>query len=407
MKKKELLFAVILFIVETFIDELFIQFLLGLIVVTCFLILNKFKVPNIVFLVPLIMITLIGFINGIIFNYQTFNFFRDSIYFITVIVVITIGLFNIKIMEKNSIDFIKVFIFSVSLNIMYRFFNLLFSNYSNLDLFNLIRDEARGIEITLPITIIILLFYKSFSSNYLISKRVDLILLILNSSFLLLSISRTGIVNLVIGLLVFQIFKLKRNKIKIKLNFGLIILLVVTLVIFFLIPKEIIEILVQKFLNTINEVDSQNNWSSLSDIVSNWRGYEVNVANSLISNGTYYNRIFGFGFGKLIPVQFSNLVGVPVTDGGITILHNGYYHILVKSGIVGLCFYLYFFLKIIFKGLLSKKTFNEVILICISLIYIVSSFVITGLFAVPTKISVLLLIAFLIKKRNNVSERKV
>lgn len=407
MSKKEILFGTMLLIIDTYGENIYLQFILATLLLCVFMIMKKFRVPKTQYLVPIFLIFAIGFINSIFFQENFLFSMRDTIYFLTPILILINGYYIANLVRKKNLDFVKMFVYAVSLNIIYRLIKIVI-NVSGSNLFDLIRNQARGIELTLPLVIAILFFYKSYTSTFLFTKKIDFFLVIFNCTFLLMSISRTGIVNLIVCISVFYFINLKRNKMKIKLNITPILLTGVIAILILLIPSEVKLVLFSKFQNTFTELNSQNNWNNINDIVSNWRGYEISVASELYLDGNLYNKVFGFGFGELIPVKYSYLVGVPISDGGITILHNGYYHILIKAGLIGIILYIFFFLNIIIKGSFNRNSLNEAILLCLSLIYIISSFVITGLFFAPAKVSVLLFMAFLLenrKKRN--LERKV
>ena len=82
---------------------------------------------------------------------------------------------------------------------------------------------------------------------------------------------------------------------------------------------------VLKIENTLVELSIKTDWSRYENIVQNWRGYEVFVALNQFNNFSLLQKIMGNGFGTLIPVKYTNLVGVPLENGGIILLHNGYY----------------------------------------------------------------------------------
>lgn len=155
---------------------------------------------------------------------------------------------------------------------------------------------------------------------------------------------------------------------------------------------------VLKIENTLVELSIKTDWSRYENIVQNWRGYEVFVALNQFNNFSLLQKIIGSGFGTLVPVKYTNLVGVPLGSGGIILLHNGYYTLLVKTGIFGLLCYLMFFCKLIFLSI--KKYFDNamtsIVLLVISIITLISTYTTTGIFKRSYSFVTLIFIGFLI-----------
>ncbi|EGP5006793.1 TPA: hypothetical protein QFC10_002409, partial [Enterococcus faecium] len=172
----------------------------------------------------------------------------------------------------------------------------------------------------------------------------------------------------------------------------------ISLFLVFLLKLEFMQPFVLKIENTLVELSIKTDWSRYENIVQNWRGYEVFVALNQFNNFSLLQKIMGNGFGTLIPVKYTNLVGVPLENGGIILLHNGYYTLLLKTGICGLLCYLLFFCRLI---LLSLKSYSDnamesIILLSISVITLVNTYTTTGIFKSTYSFITLIFMGFLI-----------
>lgn len=102
-----------------------------------------------------------------------------------------------------------------------------------------------------------------------------------------------------------------------------------------------------KVRNSFSEISSaQVRWTS-SEIVRNWRGYEVHCAQEAFRNADIWGQLFGRGFGSGIDAfGYEYLV---TSEQFLPFLHNGYYTTLFKFGAIGvfamalyyLCFFVY------------------------------------------------------------------
>lgn len=104
-----------------------------------------------------------------------------------------------------------------------------------------------------------------------------------------------------------------------------------------------------KLINSVNEI-SASNFRTEEDINLKYRGYESFMAWKTFLSGTIPEKIFG-ELGKLIDLKvfMTTLSEKPLRF--IPILHNGYLYILIKTGVLGLLVYAYYFLGLIVYGL--------------------------------------------------------
>jgi hypothetical protein len=128
-----------------------------------------------------------------------------------------------------------------------------------------------------------------------------------------------------------------------------------------------------------------------SNLWDHWRAYEASKAIDALNEGKTINWFFGLGMGSLIDLDFY----APLSDDDkgmrfISLLHNGYVYVLYKTGFIGLLSYILFFVFILVPFSSTKEMLPSYnILVGIVTFYIISSFVISGLYNLADPISLL------------------
>lgn len=100
-----------------------------------------------------------------------------------------------------------------------------------------------------------------------------------------------------------------------------------------------------KLANSLTEI-AVSDYQDYQDINDHWRGFETHQAWVSFLSGNVFQHVFGQGFGALADLGFY------MTLNGenyryISVFHNGYSYILLKTGLLGLLFYMLFYLSII------------------------------------------------------------
>ena len=110
-----------------------------------------------------------------------------------------------------------------------------------------------------------------------------------------------------------------------------------------------------KLAHSISEV-AMSDYSDMDKITNSWRGFETYKALSTFKSGQMHQQIIGQGFGTLVDLGFTmNLAGIDFNK--IPVLHNGYAYILVKTGIIGILCYLFFYFTILRN---AKNSINSI-----------------------------------------------
>lgn len=149
----------------------------------------------------------------------------------------------------------------------------------------------------------------------------------------------------------------------------------------------------EKLRRSITEMFIQS-FESYEDVIHNWRAYELYEAIKAFMNGSVLNKIFGYGFGKTVYLEYEMIMPL-LTMSEIPIFHNGFAYLLVKTGLVGVCMELVFSFLILYKGyqyckLKPTMTFEFSLLFSSVLSFNFSLLVVNGMFSGESAILMIL-----------------
>lgn len=360
---------------------------------------NKIVIKDIEVIGVLFIILILGiFITLIHINdYSLRNVIRDIFYILNPIVFIWTGImFKYKYEERFDIFKIIVYIAVISsiLNLLQIAKEPRILQVSSIYIF---RNYIEVINAYAVLIAIVLLFTNKHIKNECNFGifRLNLFRILCIISFII-DFSRTNYICLFIILCPFILSIIRKNIFKVRKIIYIFILIVLAN---FIMP-DLMGTLFEKMIRSITELKASINWGDPSEIVNNWRGYEIYKAKDLYLEGNWFEKIFGYGLGKLIPVGvFSELVGVDASEGGITILHNGYYMMLIKCGLIGVLLYASVYLVGIRKMIIRIKNnldlYRSKLLLGIFVGFLVSTYVTTGIISNRTDFVACFLIGYL------------
>lgn len=356
---------------------------------------RKFIIKN--ELLPLLLLFILSLIMSII-NVDSLNnrnILKDISYFIRPLVIIYCGAaITWKLnLTKNSL--IKLVVYYSLFSAIYNFLNIAININEILRNFNFltIRENMGSSDEIAMIGFSILL---TTNNKTVFSLKSKIVMSLIFAANLIISFSRVKYITFFIS---YIILSFRRRKLTFKFVIKIIVLSIVLPTVIYSISKtNIFEPFINKLLYTFNEINNESNWNDYRTIVHNWRGYEMYQAKQQYASFTLFNKINGYGLGTLIPVLHSNLVGVPIEDGGIILLHNGFYTILIKSGLVGMFFYVLFHVLSLIKSYKKNDKYESKLLLTITLIHLLHTYIITGMFKSFYSLGLLLLWGALLRK---------
>lgn len=313
--------------------------------------------------------------------YTTRNVIRDLYYILPTVLWIFIGASE---SAQNPEKDIKRTIFLYGTFITLKNF-LFFIGKGSLD-FNNLRSvfglNVYDLGFVLPISAICIFLHQ----EVYITKKIDRMIVALMTINVVLSLGRIAILQpmIVFTVLLFMEGREAENQTKIKKVVKLFFSITVALVaLFYILPSSIKSPLMDKVLNSFDEVDSSQKITSVGSAMNNWRAYEIQSAKEQWKGEWVIPQLFGEGMGKGVEIQYVPYSWAGVVDvNEIPLLHNGFYTMLIKGGIIGLVALLWLFVGNVKKGLyMSKHRADKVysnILVAISVAAVANTYVVRG-----------------------------
>lgn len=355
---------VCLYLLQTYIFSYEIFFVVVVAILIIYAVSQKgvLKIPKIPGMPAYIVILGLMTLNGIV-QYSVRLVARDIFYEFSNILLIYLGYYLYK--KRNKIeDIVTTTVFMVA---MTSIITLTVGAISLMREFSFatMRDSfsvgVKSIEVLFPILVI----YIFVEKKIVISKVTDRIIVLLWGVQTLLNLSRITIVGIVVAFGVYMYMMLANRKISfrkvLKIIGVTIVMLVLISVIWKAIPENVSKYFVSKIENTVSEISAAKKYSSLAEAQTNWRGYEISCAQEQWRKSNILSKLVGDGNGTLIsifyiPDNWKEFVEVQNGETGITVLHNTYYTLLIKGGLVAVALFLRLFLLNIRKGMRYYKT---------------------------------------------------
>lgn len=219
-----------------------------------------------------------------------------------------------------------------------------------------------------------------------VSKGIDRMMVILMAAQVILSLGRMAILQpiIMIAVLIIMEYKMASNKKELKTIAIILSSSVIFFIgIFYLMPSNVKTPLLEKVLNSVSEVDASQSISSVGEAMNNWRAYEIQAAQVQWESSEVFTQIFGSGFGKGVEIQYIpySWAGV-VENNEIPLLHNGFYTMLTKGGLLGIIAFLWLFLGSYIRGKRMTKYADKrqygMIMMAISVAGIANTYVVRG-----------------------------
>ncbi len=239
-------------------------------------------------------------------------------------------------------------------------------------------------------------------------SQLDIVTIVLWILQSILNLSRTAVINIIISSVVFILAVIIKRKINGRaiarvIVFAIIVVLMLSIIPRFL-PEEATDTFSKKVDNMFTEMDKENQYRDIASAQADWRGYEISQAVKQWKKENVLTQIFGAGNGRIISIYFvpdhwQKIVERQGNITGVTILHNTYYTLLIKGGIVSIILLLFFLLmnaKISFKMMKNDKLFFEgVILLSIVLYILIDGYAVRTMIEREEEIAPMLLIGYI------------
>jgi hypothetical protein len=297
----------------------------------------KLRISYLRFSWPLLLFFLLGLINS--GGHDFLDLMRDLSYALNPIFLIFIGSWMATKRKMYPLFFKIYIIFAFALAINHLLNIIVETGFLSTD-FETLRTIEGSSKDLVVLSIALLFCRKKLGlDNFLTTPILYLLIMPILSFSFILSASRTEALILLILLSV----------VFLKANFqSLFIALFIIIIISFSVVSPVsVDSSQITFFSQLTKIFSEiriDNYITPQEINTSWRGFESFLAKQQFLSGNLLQNIFGQGFGSLVDLGFSMKLAENEYQY-IPVLHNGYWYILVKCGILGLWSYLFFYFR--------------------------------------------------------------
>ena len=209
--------------------------------------------------------------------------------------------------------------------------------------------------------------------------------ILVNLTAIYLFASRTYWVLLFIFVIVFSFKTMRKDKL---LFFGFLLvaaILILTAIINSKTGLNFQNSIFYKLVNSFKEI-KVSDISNSENINTYYRGYEAYRSWITFTEGNLPQKIFGFGYGKLVNLDARVLLAGKYWTA-VPWVHNGFFFILVKEGFLGVVFVLLFFYYLSstsikgFKADLPERQFLRLVLLSCTISMFITNYIVCGMFS--------------------------
>lgn len=235
----------------------------------------------------------------------------------------------------------------------------------------------------------ILLVDKLVINRVIFTKTIDWIIAIVMVLDVAVSMGRTELIatiSMVFTILLLNIL-IGENKGKKILNVGGVLIFMILLIgtIYMILPESIQGEFQAKLDKSFNEVNNDLEYDNYAEAIQHWRGFEIEQAKEQWKEAPIWQEMIGQGFGTYIKVKYiPNEFTEDMSKGNsIALLHNAYYTLLVKCGILGTIALIWLYLSNILQFFTIKEKWlkkEAITIVAITVGMILMSYVVNGNF---------------------------
>lgn len=378
--------VLLLFLIQSMFNNELRVIVYTFLLVAVFLLNKRIVVPaiygaRIYFISILIMIVYGFFVNDMS------GLFKGTFYVINNIMIVIVGYYACRFERNKSL--MKTLYFVCAIQLAGDWLKLLI-NIADIGTLGSLRNVFNN-HIMDMMMFSVLLFYECvLNKKTIYGKKRDLFLILAIMVTVLVSLGRTQILCMIIGVFVAYIIPIIKAEKKQRFVMNLIVSTAVGVCLVFLtflfLPEDFTAPFVNKVEKTFTELSTDNEFDDESSISSNWRGYEKKNAEEQWQKTNIAEQVFGQGIGT--EIKLKNLPKTQRQEYGLTnsstpLLHNGYYTLLTKGGVLavfGILFWLLYPIRILSSKVKSKYLIDIYTqMLIVNVMMMVTTYVIRGL----------------------------
>lgn len=357
----------------------FVSFGVPLVISGYFIGKNLYILRDLKIVLPLFLLILLGIRVGT--GYPLIHILRDYAYFLSPITAFIMGYLLQKHLSLN-----KFILLIVLFGTLYSLFYLLQITFDFDTLFVTDTEDTRytvGTGLPTPILALIFIFLgQEYLKNFNIVSLYLFLFVFVNLFAIYYFASRVYYFTLFLYFipLLYNKFISKYKQIGVYI-FGIILIVIGGAIIIMLSGDNF---LAEKMRNSLTEMFIQS-FEDYDSVIHNWRAYELYEAIKTFVNGGVINKLFGFGFGKTVYLEYEMIMSL-LTISEIPIFHNGFAYILIKTGLIGVALEFYFSVSLLYNGYRYTKNRDDLkfvfyVLLSTVLSFNFSTLVVNGMFS--------------------------
>lgn len=331
------------------------------------------------------------------------NVARDLYYILPTIIMIIMGYYLFHF-YKERLSITRTVVFAGAMMSTITFLKM-FLDISVMSSFEGIRNNFDWCTYEIVIAFLVIFNCIFISKKRIFARWFQWYSLFIMLTNIILSLTRSAWVETAVGCLILLIVDMyaHRRYQKAMKTMGKVTLVMVLVMVFLIAtaPQNITKEFVDKFAKTTEELNSEQEYKHIEDAINNWRGYEIHMAGEQFKKSNIAIELFGAGMGKgihleWIPYTWSDMVEF----GQIPLLHNAYYTILPKAGILGVIALVWFMLGSVYTGFkyIKRKwsiTTDIILLIAIEIVFLIQAYVVRGPIAQDVNLTWCLLVGWI------------
>lgn len=228
------------------------------------------------------------------------------------------------------------------------------------------------------------------------SKVMDWVAVAIMLLNVVLSMGRAQIVSMFVMMVTMLAFNvlIGKNRVSrlIKLGISVGILVMISLMLYLALPQNIQDEFNEKMTVSFNEISSNDDYDGYMQAIQHWRGFEIEQAKVQWEKAPVWQKVFGEGLGTYIQVKYipSEFTEDMHREKSIALLHNAYYTLLIKGGLLGTFSLIWLYISNILEFFRVKSYFlkkETIILVMVTVGMIIMSYIVNGNFGFRTWIA--------------------
>lgn len=242
----------------------------------------------------------------------------------------------------------------------------------------------------------ILLADKLVMNRVIFTNTIDWVAAALMLLNVILSMGRAQIVSMfamIVAMLIFNVLIGKNRAGRlVKLSISVAILVIISFLLYLALPQNIQDEFNDKMTVSFNEISSDEDYDGYMKAIQHWRGFEIEQAKIQWEKAPVWQKILGEGLGTYIQVKYipSEFTEDMHRGKSIALLHNAYYTLLIKGGLLGTFSLIWLYISNIIPFFKVKNYYlkrETIVMAMITVGMMIMSYIVNGNFGFRTWIA--------------------